>query len=178
MKIKLPLIVIAVLVFVVLSNGIGFCDQNIKNDSTFVSQPITPPQIDTSGFEVIIRLVISVIIITVLVYFSIWGLKKLSSYKPGQRKLSGNIEILDNSYIGPKKSLHIVKAGKKHILIGSCENSLSLLCELNPEDFETLNTGSPSINGQGSKFRDMLEKFKAGVEKPFLRRMGKVENVS
>ena len=133
------------------------------------------PKIESSGFEMAIRLIISIVIITLLIYISVWCLKKMSSYKPGRGSTANNIEIIDNSYLGPKKGLHVVKAGSKYILVASSENSMSFICELNSEDFQNQKTNNPTVGQQGM-FKEMLEKLKAGAEKPFLRRTGNADS--
>lgn len=46
---------------------------------------------------------------------------------------SGNIKILDRAALGPDRSLYIVEAAGKTLLIGATQQRIETLCELDPE---------------------------------------------
>ena len=149
------------------------------SDSTRVQKPEIPSaiaQVKTSGLDVAVRLLIALAIISVLIYISVWGLKRLSQFRPGGNCTGGNIQIVDNSYLGPKRGLHVVRAGSKFVLIASSETSMSFICELNSEDFKDANAKGVVGKGQG-KFQEVLERLRGSGEKPFLRRIKNAESV-
>jgi len=132
------------------------------------------PRIETSSTEIGLRLLASIALVIGLIYISIWGLKKLATHKAGGHSSATNITVIDNSYLGPKKGLHIVKAGRKYILVASSENAIFFLCELDHEDFKNFDGAVVPQNTSG-RFKGMLEKLKLPSERPFLRKARNVE---
>lgn len=132
------------------------------------------PKLETSGTEIAIRLLISILIISILIYVSVWGLKKLSAYRIGRGRSAGSIEIIENAFIGPKKGLHIIRAGGKYILVGSSDSTISHICDLDAADFDN-HKPQNTASRPAYRFRDVLNRLKPGTEKTLLRRAGNAE---
>ena len=108
----------------------------------------------TSTFSAIMA-VVSVIFVVWLAYkYSLWLSKR------GMHAVKGKyINIVDRVVVGQEKSIILVKAGEKHLLIGVTNNSINVLKEL--EDTElTANTPptAPTIKDFKSIFNEVLAK--------------------
>lgn len=53
------------------------------------------------------------------------------------------LQIVESVAVDPRRTLHIVKVGKRHLLVGSTEGSLSLLAELDDEDVAAADPPEP-----------------------------------
>ncbi|MBD3169306.1 MAG: hypothetical protein GF307_07470 [candidate division Zixibacteria bacterium] len=176
---KLKFIVVIALIACVLSVGLVQAQDStggiFKSEKNIDSQKQNPAKLETSSFGLIIRLLLSLAIICLVIYFSIWGLKRLSNARWGRANSNSNIEIIDNSFMGPKKGLHVVRAGSKYLLVASSDTSMNFICELNPEDFKNVSNSTAMSKAPNGKFKDILDKLRLNVERNLLGKAGNVE---
>lgn len=86
------------------------------------------PQADTGSL--IIRLFLSLVLITGLIYLSLFLLKK-SSLGLKRNRAGELIQVLEKCYISPKKGIFIVKIGSKLLALGVTETQINFLSEIN-----------------------------------------------
>ena len=65
------------------------------------------------------------------IYFSRKLLPKIANL-PGKK-----IQVIETVHLGPRKAVHLLRVGSRHILIGSTAESLSKLADINDGLFET-----------------------------------------
>ena len=65
------------------------------------------------------------------IYFSRKLLPKIANL-PGKK-----IQVLETVHLGPRKAVHLLRVGSRHILIGSTAESISKLADINDELSET-----------------------------------------
>ena len=63
----------------------------------------------------------------------VWLLKKGGNF--GKSSNRGFITIIDQKVLSPKRSLILVRVGKKYLLLGANENSVSTLATFSNADF-------------------------------------------
>ncbi|MCJ7507512.1 MAG: flagellar biosynthetic protein FliO [candidate division Zixibacteria bacterium] len=146
------LIAITIPLSILMSNGvwadqIDFMNKGANSGPNFAS--------------LLVRLVLALVLIVGLIYASMYALKRFSY--TGKKKLAGsNIEILQRSYLAPKKGIYIVKVQSKILVLGVTDNNINLLTELPELADEKGNPQNPFSNpGDKSKnFSDLMQEMK------------------
>ncbi|MBD3232846.1 MAG: flagellar biosynthetic protein FliO [candidate division Zixibacteria bacterium] len=179
MSFRLLRIIVGICFLIIfLGCGIANADLGETDSADSLSSPATSYQrAETSNLELGLRLILSIVLVIVLVYLSVWALKKFYSFKTNSGASSANsIQVIDNAYIAPKKGLHIVKVGSKYILVGSSENSMNFLCDLNAEEFSAVTSGKS--HRAESRFQGIFSKLKMSADKPFLGKLRNAKELS
>ena len=90
--------------------------------------------IDYTGLfvKVCVALVLVIILAGVFIKYVLPRMK-------GFRHVSkSGIEILDRQSLEPRKHIYLVKAGERHLLVGTADQSASLLGELSKDEVEKM----------------------------------------
>ncbi|TDJ08890.1 MAG: hypothetical protein E2O68_01225 [Deltaproteobacteria bacterium] len=106
------------------------------------------------------------LLVVLLVFFAVVALFKKGIAKKGKLGFLNNmkpVEVLSTTYIGPKKSLLLVKAHNQILLLGSSETGINFLSEVE-DSTELLKKGEVHISGKN--FDTTLEKVD-GADKTF-----------
>ena len=75
-----------------------------------------------------------------LAYVSLAALKRYTSGSVSQR--GSLLEVLDSTVLGPNRSVYVVRAGEKRLVLGVTQNQITALTELDPDE-----TGTPDAVG-------------------------------
>jgi flagellar protein FliO/FliZ len=110
------------------------------------------PSLTESVLPSLTRIAISLIIIVAIIYATIFLLKKLSGNRIGGRKGKA-IEVVEQTYLAPKKSVCLLKLADRAVLVGITEQNINMLTEFNWEDLpeqtvekgKRLQTGFPGL---------------------------------
>lgn len=65
-----------------------------------------------------------------LVYVSMAALKRFTTGAVSQRGTL--LEVLDSTTLGPNRSVYVVRAGEKRLVLGVTQNQIAALAELDP----------------------------------------------
>jgi len=76
-----------------------------------------------------------------LAYVSMAALKRYTSGSVSQRGTL--LEVLDSTTLGPNRSIYVVRAGQKRLVLGVTQNQITALAELDPDD-----TGTPAESNE------------------------------
>lgn len=103
--------------------------QSLMMGATDNEQTATRPSADfANGGELFIKMMLSVLLVIGLGAAAIYVSKKLL---PKITNLPGKeIRILETAYLGPRKAVHLVKIGNQRLLIGSTNESISMLADV------------------------------------------------
>lgn len=102
-------------------------------ESTIASTATNLPEPSIDFSWLFIKVVLAMIVVCVTAYFGIkYLLPKGSFIKKSSRS---EIEILERFPLEPRKSLYILKVGNRRVLIGTTENSVHSLLELEEKEF-------------------------------------------
>jgi len=88
------------------------------------------------SFMDIIKSIVPLVLILGLLFGILILVRKYSFSLNGKRAKSINVNVLFNQMILPKKYLSFVKIKDKLLVLGICDNSISLLKELDYDEFE------------------------------------------
>lgn len=82
-----------------------------------------------------------------------------------KQKMTGrNIRIIEMVRLSGGKSIDLVKAGDKYLVLGESKDQVSLLCELNPDSVSLPEEG-PESGMQTPDFKKLLEKAGSALRK-------------
>jgi len=135
----------------------------MAGDPVTGTTPVSPPKTDTlsattpalgltdSVLPSLTRLGLSLLAIVAIIYATVFLMKKLSGNKIGRGR---TIQIIEQTYLAPKKSVCLLKLADRVVLVGITENNISLLTELDCESMpaEYLN----KINERPAGFQGFL----------------------
>ena len=117
------------------------------------------PEGDVAGvsmFGIILKLGLGLAGVVLLVWGSVAVLRKSSLGKQFSAN-TGRVRVLERSYLGPKKSICLVRIGQRALAIGVTESNITTLAHLDDEDLPAV---PDSLDGAGStfvsQFRSML----------------------
>jgi len=57
-----------------------------------------------------------------------WSLKKMNA--PWLNSKGGQLELIEMVHLGPRKAIHLIRAGKKYLLVGSSNEGIRFLSDL------------------------------------------------
>lgn len=83
----------------------------------------------------ILIVLIGVIILAVYVTRFVAGAKYI-------RRGNNNLKLMDSIGLGFQNGIHLVKAGKKYVLLGITKDRITFLCELSESDIENIEQDS------------------------------------
>lgn len=134
-------------------------DGSVKDFAGIYGQDVSTAQNtkEPKWYITAISFIFKLVIVLGLAYATILGLKKFSGMRgiagPGQH----HIRVLENSSIGPNKSLHLVEIGSRKLLVASTPNQVNLLAELDESDLPEVDPVQPSSSPVG--FKEQLSGF-------------------
>jgi len=109
----------------------------------------------------LLKTVGSLVIIFVLIFIVVYYFKKFYLGKKGSNLNSGSMDIVGTLYLAPKKTISLVKIGKRVVVLGLTENNISYLSEISLEEFEEMRQDE-SADTQGlfaQQFNGILNKI-------------------
>lgn len=87
------------------------------------------PSLAESVLPSLTRIGVSLAIIVGIIYLSVFFLRKLSGSKLGGQK-GTTIQVIEHAYLGPKKSVCLIRLADRAVLVGVTETNISVLTEL------------------------------------------------
>lgn len=104
--------------------------------------PLTFAQSPLSGLPSITQVVVVILFVSILIYVTLKYLNSRGLLKPlGLKKKM--MQVVERLYLGPNRSLFIVRVGEKLHLIGVTDHSINLLSNLN-EGYEAQENPMPA----------------------------------
>jgi flagellar protein FliO/FliZ len=129
-------------------------------------------QKEGSVVGLLLRLILSLVLIVGLIYGSLYLLKRTQGKKSS---LGKNIEVLERSFISPKKGIFVVKVLSKVLVLGVTESSINCLAELNELPPDKTNPDLNPMSQKKKSFLDFLQEAKSKISLPFMRNKDAVE---
>ena len=116
------------------------------------------------------RILISLAIVVILIYVTVMMLrfftKNRSKNQAGMQQSKGFIKKIESFDLGGNKSIHLINAAGKYLLIGSGEKDINIISELSAEkinEFKVLNNISEASTPSNESFKSVFfDVFKKG----------------
>jgi flagellar biosynthetic protein FliO len=104
----------------------------------------------------ILKMLLALAVVIACIYAGIFFLKKMTGRKRTGAGGTNLLEVLETTYLDPKKSLSLVRVAGKAVLIGVTENQICVLTEFDQEQTSTLlasSGGKPPMENFGTILR-------------------------
>jgi flagellar biogenesis protein FliO len=121
-------------------------------DTSEAGKEIMMPGVSGEMGSTLLKMGLALLLIIVLIYLSVFMLKRLSTGRMGRQSLSGAIEVVDRHFLSPKKQVCILKVEKKYLLVGVTEQAVNLVADVSDQEFVKPQTASTSEK-QGFSFK-------------------------
>ena len=110
------------------------------------------PSLTESVLPSLTRIGLSLCVIVAIIYLTIFLLKKLSGNRIGGKKGTA-IQVVETTYLAPKKSVCLLKLADRAVLVGITDNNINLLTELEWDSLpqETAENDVQDIRGHGNE---------------------------
>lgn len=110
------------------------------------------------------KMISALIIVLVCIYLGLMLLKRLMGRGPGRSQGGDLLEVIETTYLAPKKSVALVRVADKSVLIGVTDNQISILTELDAvQTAEILvrpENRAPVADRFGPMFQTAMDKIK------------------
>jgi len=91
-----------------------------------------------SAYGSLVKMIVALVVVIACIYGGMFLLGRVLG-KRGKGVNSGrNLEVLESTYVGPKKTVSLVRIGEKAVLVGVTDNGISLLTQLDQTETASL----------------------------------------
>jgi flagellar biosynthetic protein FliO len=112
---------------------------------------LTDPAVNTTSLAVDVFLKFGIVI--AVIYLGFYLLRNWQLHRPGAVKKQ--LGVLETLYLNPRRSIYLVQAGSRKLVIGATDQSVSLLTEILPD--EETGLGAVISSGEDGEFSHILE---------------------
>ena len=158
-------ILMALVMLVLAAPGLGTTLSAADTTVAIGSQGVAAaaPSVTEMVMPSIGRIVLSLGIIILVIYATVFLLRKLSGGKVSGGR-GKTIQVIEQTYLAPKKSVCLVKMADRAVLIGVTDTTISLLTELDWDALphETASKANPPQAGFQSVLAESLGKLFTG----------------
>lgn len=120
------------------------------------------PGFFSSVMPSLLRLASALVIVVAAIYLGVYGLKKMMGKKYSGNRQLNLLEVLETTYIAPKKSVSLVRVADKAVLVGMSDSQITVLTELDTEETKRVLASLSSVEVEPDAFRTV---FKAASKK-------------
>lgn len=121
-----------------LKKGMCSAFSGFAADSTSTKASIPLGTGFPGGFEMLLRTAGSLLLVALLVIGVVFVLRRYVFNRNGFGNTEGAIKILNSTFLGPKKSIHLVKVLNRVLVLGISESGIQTLSEFNADEVESL----------------------------------------
>ena len=96
----------------------------------------------TSVLPALIKMASALVVVIICIYGGIYLLKRFTSGKT-RRRGGRLLEVIETTYVAPKKTVSLVRVADKAVLVGVTESQISMLTELDADQTAAIATEPP-----------------------------------
>lgn len=104
-------------------------DQNLSSVAT-MEETAEVPTVTDMLLPSLTRIALSLMVIVVIIYGVVYMLRKLSGNRLGGRRKNKTIQMVEQTYLAPKKSVCLIKMADRAVLVGVTDTHISMLTEM------------------------------------------------
>jgi flagellar protein FliO/FliZ len=101
-----------------------------------------PAAAETATFESaygsIFKMLAALVVVIGCIYGGLYLLGRLMGRRGKGAAGGRNLELLESTYVGPKKSVSLLRVGERSVLVGVTESGISMLTELSEQETASL----------------------------------------
>jgi flagellar biogenesis protein FliO len=87
----------------------------------------------TSAAPSMFKIISALIIVVVAIYGGVYLLKRMMGRKYSGNRETNILEVIETTYVAPKKSVTLLRVAEKSVLVGMSENQITVLTELDSD---------------------------------------------
>jgi flagellar protein FliO/FliZ len=106
----------------------------------------------------IVKMISALIVVIFCIYFGIYLLKRLMNRRLAANGGRQNLEVLETSFVGPKKQVSLIRVADRSVLIGITESNISVLSELSEEETAVVLQQERDHQNEPVRFSELLKK--------------------
>lgn len=127
-------------------------------DNTATGAPLTT-RTDSSLVWPVVKMLSALAVVILAVYMAMYALKRLNNRRSAGSAAPGSLDLMQTIYVGPHKTVSLVRVGKRSVLVGVTEQNISTLTELTAEETDSLTSAEDVTSrlSQAGNFAGMLE---------------------
>ena len=106
--------------------------------STATTEPAGEATTFESAYGSIFKMIAALVVVVGCIYGGLYLLGRLMG-RGGKGAARGrNLELLESTFVGPKKSVSLLRVGDRSVLVGVTDNGISMLTELSEQETASL----------------------------------------
>ncbi|MDF1544996.1 MAG: flagellar biosynthetic protein FliO [bacterium] len=109
-----------------------------------------------SAFLPILKMLSALVVVVIAIYVGVWLLKRTMGRKFSGNQVYNSLEVLETTFVAPKKSVSLVRVADRSVLIGVTDQNISVLAELDSESTAQI-LAKECEQPETSSFADMLK---------------------
>jgi flagellar protein FliO/FliZ len=108
------------------------------------------------------KMISALVVVLVCIYVCIYLLKKFMKRRTTAGGREGLLEVLETAYLGPRKTISLVRVADKSVLLGITENQINILTELGDEETSKIIAHEPGVKEESfnNVFKTVLTNLK------------------
>jgi flagellar biosynthetic protein FliO len=120
-----------------------------------------------SALGSVLKMLSALVLVIIAIYGGMYFLGKIIG-KPRGRRLGTHLDVLETAFVGPKKSVSLVRVADRSVLVGVTENNISVLTELDQDETARIIEAQdvPASDSFGNSLTAALGKVKQFRLKP------------
>ena len=130
-------------------------------DSTAVQMDMTAMP---STMSMVLHMILSLGVVLLLIWGAVHVLQRLSRTKVNSGTTS-YVQVLDRTYLAPKKAIYVLKIGTRSLAVGVTDNQITPLAELDADETSEVYAQSAEMSGTPSfatLLNDVRTRFSGG----------------
>ena len=135
----------------------------VQAETGAIAEDDGPTGFYSSTAPSLLKLVSALVVVIVCIYVGVYLLRRLMGKKYSGNRRNNILEVLETTYVAPKKSVSLLRVADKAVLVGTSENQISVLTELDADQTrEVLAAIEPEaeVESFGNVFKIATDKLK------------------
>ena len=111
--------------------------QTLADKSAQPATPASTPDIG-SAYGSLMKMIVALVVVIACIYGGMYLLGRVMG-KRGKGAVAGkNLELIESTYVAPKKTVSLLRVGEKAVLVGVTDNGITMLTELDRAETASL----------------------------------------
>ena len=95
------------------------------------------------------KMISALVVVLVCIYLGVYFLKKLMGRRSAANGKNNLLEVLETTYVGPKKTVSLVRVAGRSVLIGVTDSQISILTELDAGETSAITAAAVENESEG-----------------------------
>lgn len=127
-------------------------DAAVDNDAALTEE------FSGSVMPALLRMGIALVAVVACIYLGLLILKKTMGKKFNGNRAGKSLEVIETTYLAPKKQISLVRVAGKAVLIGMTDSQISMLTELDEDQTAELLAAEPEESAPSQGFDQIIGK--------------------